>query len=173
MTVACCGVGASLKRGATQRNSATLANRNSNATVTQRRNMNKIVKRDANGRWLPGSASPSPGRPVSSRQKIAEALLADLAEVWAAHGKDVLLKLAVSDPGKLATIAYGLLPKDIFVSIEHKPPGNISPDDWAIMVELVALARDSLPPNAKALPKEVADVIEHALRSHFAAPVCR
>jgi hypothetical protein len=63
--------------------------------------------REPNGRWLKGQSANPTGRPMSSRQKISERLLADLADVWEKHGKDVLLKLAVSDPGKLATIAEG------------------------------------------------------------------
>jgi hypothetical protein len=43
-----------------------------------------------------------PGRPLGARQKISEALLADLAEVWEEHGKDVLTRLAIDEPGKLA-----------------------------------------------------------------------
>ena len=35
--------------------------------------MNEKVKRDAGDRWLKGTASPSPGRPVSSRQRSASA----------------------------------------------------------------------------------------------------
>jgi hypothetical protein len=29
----------------------------------------------------------------------------------------VLQRLAVTDPGKLAQIAYGLLPRDVFISV--------------------------------------------------------
>jgi hypothetical protein len=32
---------------------------------------------------------------MTNRQKISESLLADLAEVWEANGKDVLTKLAM------------------------------------------------------------------------------
>src|SRR6476620_11913400 len=67
-------------------------------------NVNKNAKpvvRDERGRWIQGSGSPSPGRPVSSRQKISEKLLADLAVVWEEHGASVLQRLAVTDPGKL------------------------------------------------------------------------
>jgi hypothetical protein len=39
--------------------------------------------------------------------KIAETLFADLQEVWVAQ----------SWSGKLATIAYGLLPRDVFISV--------------------------------------------------------
>ena len=34
----------------------------------------------------------------------------------------MLQRLAVTDPGKLATIAYGLLPKDIFVKVGNTDP---------------------------------------------------
>jgi hypothetical protein len=57
-------------------------------------------------------------------QETSEKLLADLAVVWEEHGKDVLEKSAMDDPGKLATIAYGLLPRDVFTSIEQKDTGK-------------------------------------------------
>ena len=79
------------------------------------------MERDGRGRWLKGTPSPSPGRPVSSRQKISEKLLADLV-VWEEHGVSVLQRLAATDPGKLAQIAYGLLPRDVFISVEQRTP---------------------------------------------------
>jgi len=68
--------------------------------------------RDEQGRWLKGASGNHAGRPQSSRQRISERLLADLATVWETHGESVLQRLALTDPGKLATIAYGLLPRD-------------------------------------------------------------
>ena len=65
------------------------------------------------------------GRPLSARSKISERLLADLAEVWEEYGKDVLTKLAVTEPGKLATIAYGLLPRDVFALSRRREAGSI------------------------------------------------
>jgi hypothetical protein len=53
--------------------------------------MNAVV-RGPDGRWLPGN--PGGGRPPGSRQKIAEALLCDLAEVWKVHGRAVLERSA-------------------------------------------------------------------------------
>jgi hypothetical protein len=33
---------------------------------------------------------------------------------------------AITEPGKVATIAYGLLPRDVFVKVEdHRMPGNL------------------------------------------------
>ena len=63
------------------------------------------------------------GRGMTNRQRISEKLLADLAGVWEEHGVGVLQRLAVTDPGKLAQIAYGLLPRDVFISVEQRTPG--------------------------------------------------
>jgi hypothetical protein len=84
------------------------------------------------------------GRPPGSRQKIAAKLLADLADVWERYGKFVLELLATNDPGKLASIAYGLLPRDVFVQVQQQP-GNISPDDWQNLVHLAALMKQIAP----------------------------
>jgi hypothetical protein len=81
------------------------------------------------------------------------------------------LKLATADPGKLATIAYGLLPRDVFLTVEHKAPGNMDPDDWQIMLELVELIKGSMPEGATAMPAEIRDTIEHALRSSAAKTI--
>jgi hypothetical protein len=124
--------------------------------------VNKIEKYEK-GRWLQGSGSPSPGRPLSSRQKISERLLADLADVWERHGASVLERLAISEPGKLASIAYGLLPKDIFVSVQQQPT-SIDPDDWQMLVGIAATMKEVAPDAS--LPE-----IEAALRSAFAKPL--
>jgi hypothetical protein len=122
----------------------------------------KPVVRDGRGRWLQGSGSPSPGRPVSSRQKISEKLLADLATVWEEHGVGVLQRLAVTDPGKLAQIAYGLLPRDVFISVEQRTPGNLDPDEWAILRRVIDLIKQNA--NGAELGP-VLETIENALRA--------
>ena len=43
------------------------------------------------------------------------------------------------DPGKLATVAYGLLPKDAFISVEQKTPGNLEPEAWAALRRVLDL----------------------------------
>ena len=72
--------------------------------------------------WKPGQSGNPAGRPIGARAKITEKLLADLADVWEEHGSSVLQRLAVTDPGKLAQIAYGLLPRDVFISVEPADP---------------------------------------------------
>jgi hypothetical protein len=46
-------------------------------------------------------------------------------------------------------------------------PGNLAPEEWATMVELVRLIKDSAPDGAQALPSDLAPVIEDSIRSYF------
>jgi len=66
-------------------------------------------------------------------------LLADLAEVWEVSGKEVLERLAKDDPAKLVTIAFGLLPRDVFISVEQKTPGNLEAEAWATLRRVLDL----------------------------------
>ena len=89
--------------------------------------------------WEPGQSGNPAGRPLGARARISEKLLADLATVWEAQGESVLRRLAIEDPGKLAQIAYGLLPRDVFISVEQRVPGNLDPDEWAILRRVIDL----------------------------------
>jgi hypothetical protein len=51
----------------------------------------------------------------------------------------------VTDLGKLAQIAYGLLPRDIFISVEQRTPGNLDPDEWAILRRVIDLIKANAP----------------------------
>ena len=74
--------------------------------------------------WKPGQSGNPAGRPLGARARISEKLLADLVTVWETRGQAVLESLVTEDPGKLAQIAYGLLPRDVFISVEQRPPGS-------------------------------------------------
>jgi hypothetical protein len=63
--------------------------------------------------------------------------------VWETHGASVLERLAVTEPGKLAQIAYGLLPRDVFISVEQRAPGNLDPDEWAILRRVIDLIKQN------------------------------
>ena len=128
------------------------------------------ITRDERGRWLKGiPAPPGAGRPISSRQKISERLLQDLAVVWEEHGKTVLERLAMDDPGKLATIAYGLLPRDLFVRVEdQRTPGNLDPDAYAALRSLLDVIEKC---GAIGEPQQVFAMIEEDLRARLAVPV--
>jgi len=112
--------------------------------------------------WKPGESGNPAGRPIGARQKISEALLADLHVVWEEHGVSVLQRLAVTDPGKLAQIAYGLLPRDVFISVEQRTPGNLDPDEWAILRRVIDLIKQNANGSELGL---VLETIENALRA--------
>jgi hypothetical protein len=126
--------------------------------------VSKHENRSADGRWLPGTTGNAAGRGMTNRQRISERLLADLAAVWEKHGESVLQRLAVTEPGKLASIAYGLLPKDVFISVQQQTPAGLDADDWQRMLGLARTMRE-IAPDASL------EDIELALRSAFAKPV--
>jgi hypothetical protein len=85
-----------------------------------------------------------------------------LASVREEHGVSLLRRLAVTDPGKLAQIAYGLLPRDVFISVEQRTPGNLDPDEWAILRRVI----DLIQANARGAELgPVLETIETALRA--------
>ena len=113
-------------------------------------------------RWPKGQSGNPAGRPVGARPRISEQLLAEIASVWEEHGVSVLQRLAITDPGKLAQIAYGLLPRDVFISVEQRTPGNLDPDEWAILRRVI----DLIQVNAKGAELgPVLETIENALRA--------
>ncbi len=62
-------------------------------------------------RWKPG-VSPNPGgRPTGSRNRLTGDFLRDLADVYAAKGKQVLEKCADEDPRTLNKAFMALCPK--------------------------------------------------------------
>jgi hypothetical protein len=119
--------------------------------------------------WKPGQSGNPSGRPLGARARISEKLLADLADVWEANGKAVLASLVKDDPGKLAQIAYGLLPRDVFISVEQRTPGNLDPDEWAILRNVIDLIQANTP-NGAPLGAVLA-TIENALRAEHATLV--
>jgi hypothetical protein len=85
-----------------------------------------------------------------------------LAGVWEEHGASVLQRLAVTEPAKLAQIAYGLLPRDVFISVEQRTPGNLDPDEWTILRRVIDLIQANA--NGAELGP-VLETIENALRA--------
>jgi hypothetical protein len=120
-------------------------------------------------RWKKGETGNPKGRPLGARQRISEKLLNDLAGVWEEHGATVLNRLAAEDPGKLAQIAFGLLPKEAFLSVQQSAPGNLTPDEWSQLrgvLDAIEAAR-----LGDVAPSEIFGGIEMYLRSEFSRPV--
>jgi hypothetical protein len=56
---------------------------------------------------------------------------------------------------------FGLLPRDVFISVEQRTPGNLDPDEWAILRRVI----DLIQVNAKGAELgPVLETIENALR---------
>jgi hypothetical protein len=90
-------------------------------------------------------------------------LLQDLAGIWEEHGRNVLERLAKDDPGTLATIAYGLLPKDVFVCVEdQRTPGNLEPEAWAALRRVLDIIQAA---KVDGDPQAIFEKIEAVLRS--------
>jgi hypothetical protein len=88
-----------------------------------------------------------------------------LESVWEQHGKAVLQRLAVDDPGKLATIAFGILPKEALISVEQKTPGNLEPEAWAALRRVLDIIQAA---NVDGDPQAIFERIEAALRADYA-----
>lgn len=73
----------------------------------------KIIPRAEGGRFLPGQAPKSPGRPKGSRAKLGESFLEALADDFEAHGVETIKKARIEDPAAYVKIIAGLLPKEL------------------------------------------------------------
>jgi hypothetical protein len=69
--------------------------------------MNLLAPHKGNPAMRKGAPSVNPqGRPLGARQKIAEKLIADIADVWAACGKEILMRLASEEPARRSLTAW-------------------------------------------------------------------
>ena len=130
--------------------------------------MNERVKNKAATLWKPGESGNPAGRPLGSRNKLSESVIQDIAADWAIGGAETIARVRMTDPATYFRVVASILPKDVLVNVQQQTPGNLSSEDWALMVDLVKLIRLSAPANAKALPSELAPVIEDSIRSFFA-----
>ncbi|MBV9956741.1 MAG: hypothetical protein JOZ70_15990 [Pseudolabrys sp.] len=120
-------------------------------------------------RWQPGESGNRAGRPTGSRQKIAEALLKDIAAVWERRGAEVLERLATDDPAALAKIAFGLLPREALISVQQQAPAGLDAEQWSRLREILAMVERVAPPGTS--PDAVLMALENGLRAEFARPI--
>jgi hypothetical protein len=117
--------------------------------------------------WQPGESGNPAGRPIGSRQKVSEAIIRDISDAWATHGRTVLDKLAVSDPGKFAQLAAGLIPREFQLSVESRLPGGLTSED----MEIFQAIKQALPDAGSRQPGEVLLFVADAIRAHGAKPI--
>ena len=73
----------------------------------------------------PGEVRNPVGRPVGSRSKFSEAMVADFLADWHQHGADVLEQVRKKDPATYLRVASVLVPKEMKVEVKQDAPGNL------------------------------------------------
>jgi hypothetical protein len=106
-----------------------------------------------------GNPSGLPGRPVGSKTVFSQGFTRDLAEVWASHCKETMIKTAQDQPGVFFATCARLLPADVKLTIEQSYAG-LSPEDYVLLKEVIAAVRQAIP-NADSKPPGA--VLEHVL----------
>ncbi|MEI4896389.1 DUF5681 domain-containing protein, partial [Klebsiella pneumoniae] len=73
------------------------------------------------------------GRPKGSRNKLGEAFLADLNNLWDRKGPEILERLADEDPAAVLRAVAQLMPAKVEADIQHSHvvylPQHLSPDE--------------------------------------------
>jgi hypothetical protein len=87
------------------------------------------VIRDTHGRWA-GSGNPA-GRPIGSRQKLAEQFIRDAFELWKREGPASLVQMRKEDNTKFCQMMAGLIPRDLVLTVEAEdnPLASLTPDE--------------------------------------------
>ncbi len=119
-----------------------------------------------NGRmWPPGVSGNPNGRPVGSRSAFSAGFTRDLAEVWAEKGKASMLYTAEKQPAVFFATCARLLPNDVRVTVEQSLPGNLSPADWNLMLDIVDAVKQAIPDASSRPPGEVLEYVRAQLIS--------
>ena len=85
------------------------------------------------------------GRPLGSRNRLTNALVADLTASWEKHGSCVLERLRIDDPATYARLAVSLVPKDVQLTVEKVDPilEKLDADARAVLRELLLIIADT------------------------------
>jgi hypothetical protein len=120
-------------------------------------------------KWQPGQSGNPNGRPTA-RSRLSERFIADVSDVWATHGAKILERMATKEPTRFADLCSRLIPRDVAISISARTPGDLAPDDWGAMLELLAAIKAQLPGDDRK-PGAIAELVTEALRLHSAKPL--
>jgi hypothetical protein len=69
--------------------------------------------------WRPGQSGNPAGRPRGSRNKLAEAFVADCYAAWIEHGPEAIQRVLKDDPATFLKIVAALLPKDVNLRVSN------------------------------------------------------
>ena len=117
--------------------------------------------------WKPGESGNKLGRPIGTRNRFSEKFVGDIAAAWDKHGAGVIERMVRNEPARFAELCGRLIPKDVQVSLSTRMPGNLEPDDWQAILELLGAVRTALPGDGRK-PGEIAALVTDALRLYSA-----
>src|SRR5262245_21831259 len=115
--------------------------------------------------WPPGQSGNPNGRPVGSRSAFSAGFHRDLAGVWAAKGKESILYTAEKHPAVFFATCARLIGPEVKLTIEQQLPGNLSPADWNLMVQILDAVKSAIPDAANRPAGEVLEFVLGALRN--------
>src|SRR5215468_6480096 len=119
-----------------------------------------------NGRmWQPGISGNPNGRPVGSRTVFSQGFLKDLASVWAERGRAAMETTAIDQPGVFFATCARLIGPEVKLTIEQQLPGNLSPSDWNLMMQILDAVKSAIPDAAIRPAGEVLEFVLGALRN--------
>jgi hypothetical protein len=115
--------------------------------------------------FRPGESGNLNGRPA--RARLTEQFVSDLSATWSRHGSRILEDMARKDGRSFAHLAAKLIPQDVTLSVQARLPGDLAPDDWSSMLELLSAVKAALPDDQRK-PGAIAELVTEALRLHSA-----
>jgi hypothetical protein len=103
------------------------------------------MSKRGNPNLVAGVSGNPAGRPLGSRNRLTNALVADLTASWEKHGPAVLERLRIDDPATYARLAVSLVPKDVQLTVEKVDPilEKLDADARAVLRELLLIIADT------------------------------